>query len=86
MVVLHSHSNILTFTGIEKGIVHCGWVHSIHVDGLCSGPISIDVQKKLLAPLTLFPSTFKVVVDPDVFTKLTVYLACPLFRYFCYLC
>jgi len=34
--VLHSHSNVLTSTGIENGIVCCVSVQTTHVDGLIS--------------------------------------------------
>ena len=53
--VLHSHSNVLTSTGIENGIVCCVSVQSTHVDGLISRPItwvyfSLPPSKSCWAP------------------------------------
>ena len=57
----HSHSDVLTSTGVCNGTEHCRSVtYIIRVEGPCPRPIITGVPNKYFRPRTSF-STFKIV-------------------------
>ena len=86
VVVLHSHSDILTSTGVGNGIVGCGLVCIICVDR----PYVHDLSTGVYSPKIFTRSTHKlpsIVICPwFCLTKPTVCLTHPLFRCFRHLC